>query len=812
MRLPLTSLIIVSSPVVSARLASIYSSSVTYCHPPDYILVQEFNARYYRYNSSLVFDLTVSSLRPDLNVTARIGLNAYGMEPVDLSFDLCELTKALCPLPKYNLSGAGTIPIPEFEDYIPGIAWIVPDLEAAAQLTLTRIETQEVVGCVQATLSNGHSLRQKSVGWAVGGLLLAMFSLSVIFTTCQPAITLLSESSAVSTLQSLLYQWMSLLTLCQTIVASALLHLNYPIAYRSYAVNFSWAFGLFHSSPNSALQRSMQHLREHTGSNSAKEGVLEPIEFVDRQMSPYNDISGLWKRGFEHHWHSKRQFIQPVTVTPEEVDRLQAGIPLYVNSIGIATGNSFLSVLYSTLILIGCIGVIAATGILLVWSFRQWQMRSGPDRRSNINLIMGQYWTGLKKIILRISYVGVMPIFTMAFYQWTIGDSWLAILLSVLLVVFVGCIIGYNAFALVRAFRNHGSNLGYLQAFHEPYRPSRWYYAAVPLFQAILKAVFISFARDSGLTQAIAFIIIDLSVFVLMVFSRPHVMSRLDIFEGFLYLVRLITSGLLIAFVESIGVKPIPRAIIAFVAVLVWSIGIVACFVNLLATLVAVAIEACALHRAGSPSKREGGEEELREVKKDVASPQISDKTFVGAKIMESPFEPSTMVFSEITSRASTKTDSVAGSLGEPMEKGRTELSEEECEYERPHSAYSIEGDLTSSLPTARLSAFGLLDTGTSSNPLLSHCGAQQSSTSIMMPNPPTDTPSPRTPTFDHVSATVGRLTPGYSSLGGRDSPHSAIVEGHMQLKRDADAIRRAQTSTPGTFGGRESPIDHFAS
>ncbi|KAG8934437.1 hypothetical protein FRC02_009905 [Tulasnella sp. 418] len=606
MRLPLTSLIIVSSPVVSARLASI--------------------------------------CEPESTVTA------------------------LCPLPKYNLSGAGTIPIPEFEDYIPGIAWIVPDLEAAAQLTLTRIETQEVVGCVQATLSNGHSLRQKSVGWAVGGLLLAMFSLSVILTTFQPAITLLSESSAVSTLQSLLYQWMSLLTLCQTIVASALLHLNYPIAYRSYAVNFSWAFGLFHSSPNSALQRSMQHLREHTGSNSAKEGVLEPIEFVDRQMSPYNDISGLWKRVFEHRWHSKRQFIQPVTVTPEEVDRLQAGIPLYVNSIGIATGNSFLSVLYSTLILIGCIGVIAATGILL-WSFRQWQMRSGPDRRSNINLIMGQYWTGLKKIILRISYVGVMPILTMAFYQWTIGDSWLAILLSVLLVVFVGCIIGYNAFALVRAIRNHGSNLGYLQAFHEPYRPSRWYYAAVPLFQAILKAVFISFARDSGLTQAIAFIIIDLSVFVLMVFSRPHVMSRLDIFEGFLYLVRLITSGLLIAFVESIGVKPIPRAIIAFVAVLVWSIGIVACFVNLLATLVAVAIEACAVQRAGYPSKREGGEEELREVKKDVASPQISDKT-----------------------------------------------------------------------------------------------------------------------------------------------PHSAIVEGHMQLKRDADAIRRAQTSTPGTFGGRESPIDHFAS
>ena len=81
----------------------------------------------------LLPDITASSLLPDLNVTAKIGLNAYGLKPIDLTFNLCEVSTALCPLPLYNFSGSGTVPIPSVQGRIPGIAYLIPDLEAAAQ-------------------------------------------------------------------------------------------------------------------------------------------------------------------------------------------------------------------------------------------------------------------------------------------------------------------------------------------------------------------------------------------------------------------------------------------------------------------------------------------------------------------------------------------------------------------------------------------------------------------------------------------------------------------------------------------------------
>lgn len=67
-----------------------------------------------------------------LNVTARINVNAYGLQPVNMSFNLCDVSKALCPLPIYNFSGSGTVPIPSIQSRIPGIAYVIPDLEAAA--------------------------------------------------------------------------------------------------------------------------------------------------------------------------------------------------------------------------------------------------------------------------------------------------------------------------------------------------------------------------------------------------------------------------------------------------------------------------------------------------------------------------------------------------------------------------------------------------------------------------------------------------------------------------------------------------------
>lgn len=64
-----------------------------------------------------------------LNVSANLFLNAYGMKPLNVSLDLCNILDGiLCPLPKYNFIGEDSIKLPSSVDVtsnLPGIAYAV---------------------------------------------------------------------------------------------------------------------------------------------------------------------------------------------------------------------------------------------------------------------------------------------------------------------------------------------------------------------------------------------------------------------------------------------------------------------------------------------------------------------------------------------------------------------------------------------------------------------------------------------------------------------------------------------------------------
>ena len=263
------------------------------------------------------------------------------------------------------------------------------------------------MGCVQTTLSNGWSLRQRAVSWAVGGLVIFTVLISIWKTVTQS----LSESSA--PLSPLVYRWISLLVLCQHIVSSCFLYLNYPVAYRSFALNFAWAFGLFASSTESALQRSIENLRIKTGSDDADDGALQPIDYVNRKLSPYNigDISNANKparmlrrflgdvvNGSSRLMNTPREFITPITVTSSQPDKLPAGIPLYVNSIGVSTGNAFMSMFYTVLILTGGIGILSGLIYAVIWSVD----RSRKERAGTLWRIKEDYWTVVGKVVIRL--------------------------------------------------------------------------------------------------------------------------------------------------------------------------------------------------------------------------------------------------------------------------------------------------------------------------------------------------------------------------------------------------------------------------
>jgi hypothetical protein len=278
------------------------------------------------------------------------------MHPVNITLNICEFFNGgLCPLPLYVFNGSETLTLPssiKVSSQIPRIAYKIPDLEAFAQLTLTEVGTGQLKACIQSTLSNGWSTHQPGVSWGIGSLaFVALFSAAWQ--------SFLPDSIAP-------FRLLDLLGLYQTIASSGFFDLNYPVIYRAFTLNFSWAMGLFSQSPTSSMQSSITNLRHLTGGDLAGSTAGGSVALVNRKLSPYSGAYALTSlqalprvdlsMSTGEVLTSRGGLIPAVrevqTVTAQSSNVLDAGVPIYANTIGIATANAFMTTFFSALILL----------------------------------------------------------------------------------------------------------------------------------------------------------------------------------------------------------------------------------------------------------------------------------------------------------------------------------------------------------------------------------------------------------------------------------------------------------------------------
>ena len=477
------------------------------------------------------------------------------------------------------------------------------------QLSLTDVTTGELKACVQSTLSNGWSAHQVAVEWATGAMALLAF-LSAVWHSRSP-----------DTLAP--YRLFDLVYLLQWAASTALLDLNYSSVYIAFATNFSWALGLFSASATSPIQLSINNMRHLTGGNMADASSGSAVAFVNRALSPYNvminSIVGyqptLARRAMVTFGDLMTRFsprsveeldgtVQLVTATSSNV--LQAGIPIYVEYVGIATANAFMTIFLVALMLLAilitalwigyCIVVLASrkknyTRFLvqreLYSEFASaWLLRVvSVDWLSHFEIFV---YTSLDQCLIASAPVGIF-----ALYQWTLKDSWLSILLSVLLFLGVfGCLL-FCVFRVVRlavratpyALYTKPKTIAAYGPLFALYRPER-YFAGMPFLISILvKAIFTAFAHANGEVQVIAILVIECAIFACLLFLKPHKTRGADILATYLALTRVVCTGLLIAFMQSLNVGAIPRVVIGIVTAIIISVAIVVMFVNTLINL-----------------------------------------------------------------------------------------------------------------------------------------------------------------------------------------------------------------------------------
>jgi hypothetical protein len=176
---------------------------------------------------------------------------------------------------------------------------------------------------------------------------------------------------------------------------------------------------------------------------------------------------------------------------------------------------------------------------------------------------------------------------TFTLYQWTLKDSWLSTLISVItfLVIFgtVGC-----AATRVLLFGRRSSpwlltdDLPALRPLYGQYRILRYYFFALPLIATFIRAILIAAAKNNGTVQIITVVCLELSLLLSHVTLKPGKTRRADVLCVFLAVIRLVTAGLQVAFIVPVALAPIPRVVIGFIVLVLFSIAVVVMFFNTL--------------------------------------------------------------------------------------------------------------------------------------------------------------------------------------------------------------------------------------
>jgi hypothetical protein len=506
----------------------------------------------------------------------------------------------------------------------------VPDLEAVATVQLTDTNTNTVVGCVQATLSNGHTARQSGAKWATVGL--ALFAL---FASLLHSFIAQSVGAA---------QWrvVDVMLAIQHPAVVSLLSLNYPIVYIQYALNFAWSLGLVNIAP---LQRSITATRARAGDLSGGIFGEELIAQVGRQTTVFGTdggstsgvgvsggglLSGLSARSLAERAitylkplssHAelvgsrlaRRQQYAPNTgpggamATSDDTTALPiiTGESDHTSDIGtfaqyrnIAPGNVFLTVLTSIGILLGIVLAALLLAFLIALAVRFFTRKNSTTRAGHWSRRVTrprEFLGVLLPAFLSRFWLVTFPVLTLfAFYQWYFGAAWPAHLVAGLsfgLFLLVGA--AFLVPMLLHSRRAGSDSLYYGKGnspelgstaakrwghMAHPYRPTFFYFAFIFVLWSIIRACWIVFAQGHGFRQAVGLLVFEFVFFVLLLVFRPGRDKKSDWVYVVLTFCRMASFGVAVAFTEQAGLDPLPRVIVGFVMLVVTALPIIFTF------------------------------------------------------------------------------------------------------------------------------------------------------------------------------------------------------------------------------------------
>jgi len=589
---------LIASPVFADEQI-LKSNSLNSCQENSGFQASLFNVAFTPANGSASINIVaVSSVQG--SVIFDVALSAYGYTFTRLKVDPCDSGLAgLCPMVAGKIPLNFNLPVgKEAAKQIPGIAYSLPDLDAKVRVFINMTSGDKAgqsVACVEADISNGKTVDLLGVKWAtaiVAGLALASSAV----------VSGLGHSNAASHVAA---NALSLFGYFQSQAMLGLTGVSLPPVVMAWTQDFMWSMGIIKVD---FMQTIFTWYQRATGGTPAT--VFDSLTTVSVQVE---------KRSLDVAAHTLNLFHRSVAMMPRSITAPVAsavshlakrgnvqnaagsyivyGIQRVAFRAGIESTNLFMTGLtfFCIFVVVTVLGVAAFKGFCEVAVKHKWM-------ESDKFLEFRNGWfTVLKGILYRMTLIGFPQMTILCLWEFTQVDSAAEVVLAIFFFFGMLVTLGWAASKVIRIARRSVAmhrNPAYI-LFSDPQALNKWgflyvqfrasaYYFIVPMLgYTLIKGIFVAFAQNNGVVQAIAFLLIEVGALIAASVLRPWMDKSTNSFNIAICAVNFVNAVFLLIFTEVFNQPPL---VTGAVGVVLWILNAVFALVLLIMLIVSTVI------------------------------------------------------------------------------------------------------------------------------------------------------------------------------------------------------------------------------
>lgn len=495
------------SPLVSAERL-LKSTSLTTCQDNSSFTASLFDVVFTPDNATVTFDIIgISSIEG--NVTFSVNIEAYGYSVVQKTFSPCDLgLEGMCPMSTGQLNLYSNAPLSQSDiNEIPSFAYGIPDLDATVKVQINTTANPDVsVACLEARVSTDQTVNQKGVAWAtavVAGLALVTSAV----------VSGLGHSNTAAHLASYA---LSLFSYFQALAIVGFVAVPLPPIVQAWTQNFGWTMGIIEVD---FLQRIATWYQMATGGTPAT--VLDTLTTVSVNVQKRSFATTIRLLEAAHAALHKRGSNQINSITGTYT---VSGI----NRVAFINYMESTNLFFTGLMFFCFFVVLTIVCVCLFKGFCELAVRANWMASDKFQDFRNGWRIVLKGIMFRMVLIGFPQMTILCLWEFTQVDSPAEVVLAIFFFFGMAATLSWAAVKVIMIARRSQQmhrNPAYI-LYSDPAALNKWgflyvqfrataYYFIVPvLFYIIIKGMFIAFAQNAGVVQAIALVLIEATTLV----------------------------------------------------------------------------------------------------------------------------------------------------------------------------------------------------------------------------------------------------------------------------------------------------------